>query len=69
MKNEIYGSTLERGVIEKIEDGKYRVSSLTRDGIVSMPIKSANETDTYSIGDKVYFFLFDDGDGLILSKM
>lgn len=69
MRNEIYGSTLERGVIEKIENGKYRVSSLTRDGIVSMPIKSKNETDTYSIGDKVYFFLFDDGDGLILSKM
>lgn len=69
MKNEIYGSTLERGLIEKIENGKYRVSSLTRDGILSMPIKSTNETDTYSIGDKVYFFLFDDGDGLILSKM
>lgn len=69
MENEIYGSTLERGVIEKIENGKYRVSSLTRDGISSMPIKSANETDTYSIGDTVYFFLFNDGDGLILSKM
>lgn len=69
MKNELYGAALERGVIEKIENGKYRVSSLTRDGIASMPIKSINETDTYSIGDKVYFFLFDDGDGLILSKM
>ena len=69
MRNEIYGATLERGVIEEIENGKYTVSSLTRDGIISMPIKAINGEDTYSVGDKVYFFLFDDGDGLVLTRM
>ena len=68
MNNEIYGATLERGVIDCIEDGKYRVSSITRDGITSMPIKPVREEDTYEIGDMVYFFLFNDGDGLILRK-
>lgn len=68
MKNEFYGAALERGVIDRIEDGKYRVASITRDGITSMPIGPVREEDTYEIGDRVYFFLFSDGDGLILKK-
>ena len=67
MKNESYGAPLERGIIEKIEDEKYRVASLTRHGIKSLPIKSMD--NTLSIGDKVYFFLFQDGEGLIISKI
>lgn len=69
MNKEPYGAPLERGVIETIEDGKYRVASLTRDGIRSMPIRSANSEDAFALGDRVYFFLFEDGDGLILARM
>lgn len=69
MNNEHYGASLERGVIESIQDGKYRVASLTRDGISSMPIRPVHGEDVYQVGDRVYFFLFGDGDGLILSKM
>lgn len=64
-----YGAPIERGVIETIEDGRYRVASFTRNGITSLPLKAMNEADTLSVGDRVYFFLFDDGDGLIIGKM
>lgn len=67
MKNEKYGAPLERGVIEQIKDQKYTVASISRKGITSPPIPSAAK-DTLSIGDLVFFFLFDDGDGLILAK-
>lgn len=72
MKEEIYGAPIERGVIDSIQDGYYRVKSFSRDGVVSPPIKAINNYNnynTYSIGDQVYFFMFDDGDGLILAKM
>lgn len=69
MKDEVYGAPIERGVIDSIKDGCYRVASYTRDGIVSLPIKSICNSDTYSIGDKVYFFMFDDGNGMILGKL
>lgn len=68
-KEKSYGAPIERGVIETIEDGGYRVASFTRNGITSLPMKTMNEADTLSIGDRVYFFLFDDGDGLIIGKM
>ncbi len=69
MKEEIYGALLERGAIDSIQDRRYRVKSFSRDGVVSPPIKAINDSDAYSIGDKVYFFMFDDGDGMILAKM
>lgn len=68
MKNENYGAPLERGVIEEITDNRYRVTSIDRDGITSRPIKTISSGDL-EIGDKVYFFLFPDGTGLILCKM
>lgn len=69
MGKETYGAPLERGVIEKIENGKYRVSSINRDGIKSLPIGTLSDGDAFSVGDIVYFFLFPDGDGLILTKL
>lgn len=69
MKCESYGAALERGVIERIENGRYAVRSLTRDGIVSMPIRTTPNTGTLSVGDRVYFFVFPDGDGLVLDRM
>lgn len=61
-----YGAALERGVVETIEGGGYRVASMTRYGITTPVLKSL-ETDL-KVGDRVYFFLFPDGDGLILAK-
>ena len=68
MKKENYGAPLERGVIEEITDGKYRVASITRDGIKSLPIPSIAK-DTLSVGDKVLFYVFEDGDGLIIFRI
>lgn len=68
MSNETYGAPMERGVVEKIENGKYRVSSITRDGIKSLPMRALLDGEVYSVGDIVYFFLFPDGDGMILTK-
>ena len=65
MKNE-YGATIERGVIaEACEDG-YKIRSLTRDGIVTPALPSISGT-AYRAGDRVYFFVFDDGHGAILA--
>lgn len=68
MKKEMYGAPLERGRIEKIENGKYTVASITRNGISSLPIPALNPAETFSIGDNVYFYLFADGTGIILCK-
>jgi len=69
MNEERYGAALERGVVEKIEGGRYTVRSFTRDGIVSLPIRAIEHTGTLSVGDGVYFFVFPDGDGVILARM
>ena len=67
MMKEGYGAALERGVIETIESGGYRVASMARRGITTPVIKSLEAG--LKIGDRVYFFLFPDGDGVILAKM
>lgn len=69
MKNENYGASIECGVVESIENGAYRVASYTRDGAQSRPIKPINITDIFQKGDKVYFFMFDNGNGMIISKL
>ena len=61
-------AAIERGMIlEATEDG-YLVASLDRLGIVSPPIPTI-QTPELSEGDKVYFFLFQDGTGGILSLL
>lgn len=57
---------IERGQITAAEDGKYRVESYSRDGLTTPPIPAVGE-GVYSVGDRVYFFLFDDGHGAILA--
>lgn len=59
------GAVIERGRIVST-DGGYTVASLDREGIVSPPILSI-DAKTYSTGDMVYFFLFNDGNGKIIS--
>lgn len=69
--NDCYGCQIvgfERGkVCEKKNGPLYKVESYTRDGIVSRWIEAVQ--GEYQIGDNVYFFMFDDGRGMILGGM
>ena len=60
-----YGALIERGVILSAEADGYRVESFARDGVITPPIPAINDTE-YTVGDRVYFFLFDDGRGSVL---
>lgn len=73
---------IQRGQIDRIEDGGFVVKSLTRRDVESRPIKCANayvkefsgeppaeDKYQYRPGDRVYFFMFPDGRGMILGKM
>ena len=61
-----YGAAIERGVITEVCDGGYRVSSYSRKGITTPAIPSIDGRD-YQAGNRVYFFMFDDGHGAILA--
>lgn len=69
MCEEKYGAPVERGRITAAENGRYRVASITRAGITSPPIKPLFRDSAYEVGEIVYFFLFSDGDGLILDRI
>ena len=59
---------IERGAVVDDADGKYIVASLDREGIETPPLGALND-ETYDAGDLVYFFMFDDGTGKIISKL
>ena len=62
---ERYGAVIERGRISAVEATGYVVESESRPGIVTPPIPDIAGT-TRAVGDRVVFFMFDDGDGRIL---
>ena len=65
MKN--FGAQIERGQIETVTgDNRYKVASNSRDGIITPALPSIGGA-TYTVGDHVYFFMFDDGHGAILA--
>lgn len=65
-----YGATIERGRIKEVRTGGYVVTSLDRDGIETPPIpRMTNSGVAYQVGDNVYFFLFSDGEGMVLHKL
>lgn len=82
-KSEETGCTcIERGEIDRIEDGGFIVKSLTRKDVETRPMQCANlyvneykgeppieDKYQYEPGDRVYFFMFPDGRGMILGKM
>ena len=57
---------IERGEIKEAVQGGYIIASIDRNGIVTPPIKALEEGQSYSVGDKVYYFIFKDGTGRIL---
>ena len=63
-------ANVERGkVLTVTGDGTYIVASLDRDGIETPPIRALMNGDTYTVGDMVFFFLFSDGMGMIISTV
>lgn len=63
-----WGALIERGrLIWTDGNGKYTVESMDRPGIISLPMKTAG--GTYQTGDRVYFAVFGDGSGIILTNM
>ena len=71
MKNEDnarYGAFIERGEVLNAEDGKYTVKSFDRDGIITPPIPAINNV-LPDVGNRVFFFLFNDGSGRIIGTM
>lgn len=65
MKKE-YGASIERGQIAEVCAQGYKVASYTRNGIITPAIPAIGGTP-YAVGDRVYYFLFDDGHGAILT--
>lgn len=61
-----YGAIIERGIVEEACENGYKVKSYTRYGITTPAIPAASGA-VYKAGDRVYFFVFDDGHGLILA--
>lgn len=57
---------IERGKILAVEDGGYTIASLDRDGITTPPLLPVSESDTFSPGDRVFYFYFRDGTGRII---
>jgi len=65
LENE-YGAPVERGEITKIENNLYVIKSMTREGVIT-PAMGTIDEKKYEIGDRVYFFMFNDGKGKILA--
>ena len=63
-----YGAAIERGEVTEASADGYRVRSLTREGITTPVIPAVGDTE-YAVGDRVYFFIFDDGHGVILTAL
>ena len=67
MKNESnspWGAMIERGKITAAEADGYTVESFDRPGATGFGLSGPNGL---AVGDIVYFFLFSDGKGMVLS--
>lgn len=62
-----YGARIERGSIKEVAAAGCRVESFDRPGIITPPIPAIGSAE-FSDGDLVYFFVFEDGRGLIIGR-
>ena len=62
------GAKIERGRILARESEGYIIASIDRPGIQSGPIQPITD-ESYTVGQTVYFFLFPDGTGFVLSGL
>lgn len=60
------GAQILRGSVISADENGYRVLSYSCDGYTSQPIPALGNTE-YAVGDKVYYFAFPDGHGMILA--
>lgn len=69
-----WGARIERGRIAAITTDElgtdfYTVESIDRPGVTGYGLTLINETLDPPIGASVYFFMFDDGTGQIMSQI
>lgn len=62
-----YGARIERGTIKEVTADGYRVESFDRRGIITPPIPASGGA-AFENGATVYFFVFEDGRGLIIGE-
>ena len=75
MKNENtspWGAKIERGEITAVHGDaddtfRYDIKSIDRPGVTAYGLSTTN--GTFHPGEKVYFFLFGDGKGMILNGL
>lgn len=67
-----YGARVEVGILKEKSGSGWRVESLSRPGVVTPPLAvwpHCVERDTaFYAGEKVFFFLMEDGTGMVLNK-
>lgn len=61
------GAMIERGVVTNVRTDGYIVQSYTRYPVMTNALKSIG-SNTYAVGDTVYYFMFNDGNGMILDR-
>jgi hypothetical protein len=66
MKDERWGAAIERGTVRSAEGG-YVIASEDRQGVVTPPLPSLNG-NVYAAGDRVYFFMHEDGTGAVIGR-
>lgn len=60
---------IERGeVLEATQDG-YIIASIDRDGIITPPLKALIGGKSFSVGEKVCYFIFKDGFGRVFDSL
>ncbi len=59
------GAMVERGQVVSVDSGKYTVRSYGRDGLVTPGIPAITG-GPYTVNQKVYFFMFQDGHGAVI---
>ena len=63
-----FTAKIDRGEIVLADPNGYVIESYGRYNLRTPKIRAIGNEE-YQAGDRVYFFLFDDGDGKILGKM
>lgn len=66
--NDEYGAKIERGRVISAENGAASVESMSRPGIVTMPLKAATGLELKP-GMYVFYFMFLDGSGMIIGEV
>jgi len=64
----MYGALLERGRVINSTDGRCGIESYCRAGVTTPPLPLLNGLEV-ELGDRVLFFMFDDGTGIVIARM